>query len=293
MLMNIIIIFFIFIVILFLYIHVLYHLKTSNDLEIYEISSFSKERLNEVCDLRQPVLFSYDIDKFNELKIENLLNNYSSFDIKVKFFKNDDHTTIPLKFKDFISLIENKESDKIFILENNSEFLEEICLDKKIQQEDNFFKPSSLFAYEYDILIGKSNQYTTCQYNLNYRNYFIVLEGKVKLKLAPPKSSKYFNLEKDYENFKFYSNMNIWDPQNEYSNDYNKIKFLEIELSPGKIINIPPYWWFSFSFIEDKTNILSMKYRTYMNNVTISPEILKSILQRQNIKHELFKKYNN
>ena len=72
--------------------------------------------------------------------------------------------------------------------------------------------------------------------------------------------------------------MNIWDPQNEYSNDYNKIKFLEIELSPGKIINIPPYWWFSFSFIEDKTNILSMKYRTYMNNVTISPEILKSIL---------------
>ena len=55
--MNIIIIFFIFIVILFLYIHILYHLKTADDLEIYEINSFSKERLNEVCDLRQPLLF--------------------------------------------------------------------------------------------------------------------------------------------------------------------------------------------------------------------------------------------
>ena len=288
--MNIIIISFIFIVILFLYIHVLYHLKTSNDLEVYEISSFSKERLNEVCDLRQPVLFSYNINNFNELFIENLLNNYNSFDIKVKFNNNNEYTTIPLKFKDYISLIDNKESDKVFTLENNSEFLEETCLDKKIQHEDNFFKPSPLIGYEYDIIIGKSEQFINCQYNLNYRNYFILLEGKVKLKLAPPKSCKYFNTQKDYENFRFYSNMNVWHPQEEYINDYNKIKFLEIELLPGKIINIPPYWWYSFYFIEDKTNILSLKYRTYMNNVTISPEFLKLLLQRQNIKHELFKK---
>lgn len=288
--MNIIIIFFIFIVILFLYIHILYHLKTADDLEIYEINSFSKERLNEVCDLRQPVLFSYDINNFNELKVDNLLSNYNSFDIKVKFFNNLEDTVIPLKFKDFIDLIDSKDNDKIFTIENNNEFLEETCLNKKIQYGDNFFKPSSLMSYEYDLIIGKSNHYTKCQYNLNYRNYFLVLEGNVKLKLAPPKSNKYFNVQKDYESFKFFSNMNIWDPQNEYINDYNKIKFLEIDLVPGKIINIPAYWWYSFYFTENKSNILSLKYRTYMNNVTISPEFLKSLLQKQNIKHELFKK---
>jgi len=288
--MNIIIIFFIFIVILFLYIHILYHLKTADDLEIYEINSFSKERLNEVCDLRQPVLFSYDINNFNELKVDNLVSNYNSFDIKVKFFNNLEDTVIPLKFKDFIDLIDSKDNDKIFTIENNNEFLEETCLNKKIQYGDNFFKPSSLMSYEYDLIIGKSNHYTKCQYNLNYRNYFLVLEGNVKLKLAPPKSNKYFNVQKDYESFKFFSNMNIWDPQNEYINDYNKIKFLEIDLVPGKIINIPAYWWYSFYFTENKSNILSLKYRTYMNNVTISPEFLKSLLQKQNIKHELFKK---
>jgi len=288
--MNIIIIFFIFIVILFLYIHILYHLKTADDLEIYEINSFSKERLNEVCDLRQPVLFSYDINNFNELKVDNLVSNYNSFDIKVKFFNNLEDTVIPLKFKDFIDLIDSKDNDKIFTIENNNEFLEETCLNKKIQYGDNFFKPSSLMSYEYDLIIGKSKHYTKCQYNLNYRNYFLVLEGNVKLKLAPPKSNKYFNVQKDYESFKFFSNMNIWDPQNEYINDYNKIKFLEIDLVPGKIINIPAYWWYSFYFTENKSNILSLKYRTYMNNVTISPEFLKSLLQKQNIKHELFKK---
>ena len=174
--MNIIIIFFIFIVILFLYIHILYHLKTADDLEIYEINSFSKERLNEVCDLRQPVLFSYDINNFNELKVDNLLSNYNSFDIKVKFFNNLEDTVIPLKFKDFIDLIDSKDNDKIFTIENNNEFLEETCLNKKIQYGDNFFKPSSLMSYEYDLIIGKSNHYTKCQYNLNYRNYFLVLE---------------------------------------------------------------------------------------------------------------------
>ena len=288
--MNIIILFFIFIVILFLYIHIIYHLKRSDDLEIYEINSFSKERLNEVCDLRQPVLFTYNIDNFNEFKVENLLNNYSSFDIKVKFTNDNNDTIIPLKFKDYIDLIDKEKTNKIFLIENNGEFLEETCLNKKIQYVDNFFKPTGLMSYEYDILIGKSQQFTKCQYNLNYRNFFIILEGKVKLKIAPPKSYKYLNVEKDYENFKFFSNMNIWDPQDKYINDYNKIKFLEIELIPGKVISIPSYWWYSFYFIEDKSNILSFKYRTYMNNVTISPEILKSILQRQNIKHELFKK---
>lgn len=288
--MNIVIIFFIFIVILFLYIHILYHLKTADDLEIYEINSFSRERLNEVCDLRQPVLFSYNIDNLNEFKIDNLLSNYSSFDIKVKFFNNLEDIVIPLKFKDFIELIDNKDTDKIFTIENNSEFLEETCLNKKIQYNDLFFKPLSLMSYEYDILIGKKNQFTKCQYNLNYRNYFIVLEGKIKLKLAPPKSNKYLNVQKDYESFKFYSNMNIWDPQIDYINDYNKIKFLEIELTAGNIINIPAYWWFSFYYLENKSNIICLKYRTYMNNVTILPEFLKYHLQRQNIKHELFKK---
>lgn len=293
MLMNIIIIFFIFIVILFLYIHILYHLKTADDLEVYEINSFSKERLNEVCDLRQPVLFNYNIDTFKDLKIQNILNNYSSFDIKVNFFnlenENND-TVIPLKFKDYIDLIESKESDKQFIIEKNDDFLEETCLNKKIQYADNFFKPNTLMSYNYDLIIGKINQFTKCEYNLNYRNYFVILEGKVKLKLAPPKSFKYFNVQKDYEQFKFYTNMNIWQPEDSDINDYNKIKFLELELLPGKIINIPAYWWYSFYFIENKSNILCLKYRTYMNNVTISPEFLKSILQCQNIKHELFKK---
>ena len=55
--MKIIIGFVIFFLVLFIYLHVLFHLKTSNDLEIYELDEISKEKLEEICDLRQPVIF--------------------------------------------------------------------------------------------------------------------------------------------------------------------------------------------------------------------------------------------
>ena len=55
--MKIIVGLFIFCVILFLYLHVTFQLRTSNDLDVYEIEANSKDRLEEICDVRQPVMF--------------------------------------------------------------------------------------------------------------------------------------------------------------------------------------------------------------------------------------------
>jgi len=41
----------------------IFYLKTSNDLEVYEIFQPSKEKLEEVCDMRQPVIFDYPNDE--------------------------------------------------------------------------------------------------------------------------------------------------------------------------------------------------------------------------------------
>ena len=38
---------FVFCIVLFLYIHIFFHLKTSDDLEVYEIDQPSKEKLEE------------------------------------------------------------------------------------------------------------------------------------------------------------------------------------------------------------------------------------------------------
>ena len=72
-----------------------------------------------------------------------------------------------------------------------------------------------------------------------------MLSGKVKIKLSPPKSSKYLHQIKDYDNFEFRSPINVWNIQEEYKIDFDKIKCMEITLEPGKILFIPAYWWYS------------------------------------------------
>ena len=83
--MEILIGFFIFCLVLFIYLHIQFHLKTSDDLEMYEVDQPSKERLEEICDIRQPVLFDFDcqqiIDTTNRTYIST---NYQAFEIKIR-----------------------------------------------------------------------------------------------------------------------------------------------------------------------------------------------------------------
>ena len=47
----------IFLLVLFIYIHITHQLKRSEDLEIYELDYTTNSHLQEVCDVKQPVLF--------------------------------------------------------------------------------------------------------------------------------------------------------------------------------------------------------------------------------------------
>ena len=85
---------FIFCIVLFLYLHIQFHLKTSSDLEIYTIEQPSKEKLEEICDLRQPVLVDYTIDNIMEnCNLSILDDNYGAFDIKLRDVKNKDNNS--------------------------------------------------------------------------------------------------------------------------------------------------------------------------------------------------------
>jgi len=143
---------------------------------------------------------------------------------------------------------------------------------------------------KYDYIIGSKNATTPLRYDINYRNYMIVLKGVVKVKLSPPKSTKYLHHIKDYDNFEFRSPVNPWDVQDEYKQDFSKIKCMDITLDPGKLLFIPSYWWYSFNFEDSDCVILNFRYRTYMNIAAIMPHLFISFLQKQNIKHDIIQK---
>ena len=283
--------FFIFCLVLFIYLHIQFHLKTSEDLEMYEVDQPSKERLEEICDIRQPVLFDFDCEKIIESSNKTYIaNNYHAFEVKIRNIKETDPNAelyIPLPIHAAVKLFE-EDKNATYFSENNKEFLEETGVVKNLKYNDEFLRPYMVSNCNYDVMMGSNGTCTPFRYEINYRNFLLLTEGTAQIKLAPPHSTKYLYPIYDYENFEFKSPVNPWSPQPKYSADFDKIKCLEFTLVPGKTLFIPAYWWYSIKF-NNHTSISCFNYRTYMNNAAILPYIGLHALQIQNVKRNVVK----
>ena len=290
--MEIIIGFFIFCLVLFIYLHIQFHLKTSEDLEMYEVEQPSKDKLEEICDLRQPVIFDFDCQKIVESSNKSYIsNNYNAFEIKIRNVKETDPNSelyIPLPLHAANKLF-NEDNNSTYFSENNNEFLEETGVIKSLKYNDEFLRPYMVSNCNYDIMLGSANTCTPFRYEINYRNYYLLTEGSAQIKLAPPHSIRYLYPNYDYENFEFRSPVDPWSPQPKYIADFDKMKCLEFTLTPGKTLYIPAYWWYSIKFNKN-TSISCFNYRTYMNNIAVAPYIGMHALQIQNVKRNIVKK---
>jgi hypothetical protein len=293
--MKIIIGFFIFCLVLFIYLHIQFHLKTSNDLEIYEVDECSKEKLEEICDYRQPVIFDIENKKIVEMTNQHFIqDHYHAFEVKIRNTKEDNSESelyIPLPLNSAVKLF-TEDQNSVYFSEKNSEFLQETGIIKNMSYNDEFLRPYMVSNCNYDIMMGSANTWTPFRYELNYRNFFLLTQGSAEIKLAPPQSTRYLYPEYDYENFEFKSPVNPWSPQPKYSAEFDKIKCLEFTLVPGKTLYIPAYWWYSIRLKTANTSISCFHYRTYMNNLAIVPYFVMHGLQIQNVKRNTTKKVN-
>ena len=283
--MHIIYIILIFCIVLFLYLHIYFQLKTSDDLEIYEIDYPSKEKLEEICDLRQPVLFHYDNERILEsCQRKTILDTYGAFDVKIRNIKqsSDDNLYVPIAFSNALSVL-SEDKEMKFVVENNGDFLEETGLLKSYKYNDAFLRPFMVSQCVYDYIIAGEGVQTPFKYEINFRNYILVVEGSVKIKLAPPKSAKYLYPVNDYENLEFSSPINPWQVQGKYRADFDKVKCLDIVMKKGQILFLPAYWWYSIEFTKE-ASICMFNYKTYMNTVAILPQLVMKLLQTQNVK---------
>jgi hypothetical protein len=290
-------------------------MKRSNDLEVYEIEQPSKQRLEEVCDIRQPTTFEY----YNEhlltaLSYHGITMNYRAFDIQVRDVSvavtgsGPDGKSIPEKLQKGSDSANNntvlyipvtlkiahevfqKDTEAKYISENNTDFIDETGLVKVFQLNDDFLRPYMVSTCMYDIMMASVSTTTPLRYEVNYRNYFLVTQGRVKILLIPPKDSKYLYPISDYDVFEFRSPVNPWKVQPEYQDDFDKIKTLEVELFQGMIMYIPAYWWYSVQFVVPETSVCSFKYRTHMNSISILPRTMMNVLQNLNIKRDTLEK---
>lgn len=296
--MNVFIFIFIFCLILFLYLHVFYHLKISNDLEVYSVVNPTKEKLEEICDIRQPVVFTLENPILTDIDLEYIQKNYGAFDINIINSEIDENNNniysdgLPFILNEAIEFlkIDADEDKKGFMSIKNNDFLQETTLIKKFKKNDYFLRPPLVSTCYYDIIFGCKNSTTKLLYDVNYRNYFMCLDGKITIRVVSPTYKKYMNHESNYLDFEFYSPLNVWNIQSQYKNQFDKVKTMDIVLNKGDIVYIPAYWYYSILF-NDQSSIATFKYRTYMNTFAILPELSMYFLQNNNIKRKTFTNY--
>ena len=106
-------------IVLFVYIHIYHHIKTSNYLEIYEIENPSKDKLEDLIAMRQPLVINSI--SLNNMTIDYLKTNYPTFELSLYNKVND--LFVKIKLEEFYKLLVSKASYNI-ITYNNYEFLE-------------------------------------------------------------------------------------------------------------------------------------------------------------------------
>jgi hypothetical protein len=295
--MNFFISFLIFLIILFLYIHIIHQLKTSQDMEIYEMDYNTNAQLQEVCNVKQPVLFEFQSvypELFENLTKEEIFSKYGSCDIKIKDNRDYNGTEtvdyVVLSLQSSQNLVDSDAGSHYFS-ENNEELIDETGLISVYKDLDAYLKPSFTLQTKYDIMFGSPNTETPLRYHLNYRQFFIVKSGKIHIKMTPMKSKKYLKPIKDYDNYEFRSPINVWNPQPEYLHEMDKLKFLEFDVYAGHVLYIPAYWWYSIKYSNEKdTMIYVSTYNSIMNCIAHSPQWALYYLQQQNIYKKIAKK---
>uniref|UniRef100_A0A6C0K2E4 Cupin-like domain-containing protein n=1 Tax=viral metagenome TaxID=1070528 RepID=A0A6C0K2E4_9ZZZZ len=286
--MNYIIGFIIFLVVFITYIHINQQYKRSEDLEIYEMDYSNNSQLQEICDVKQPVIFEFETILpaiFANADLEYLSNKYGQelLNIKdtkdyAKSGKNDSIDSIPITCANARKLFLN-DSGSHYYTENNGEFLEETGLVEKIQEVDNYLKPRFTVNTKYDYIAGSAKTCTPLKYHYDYRHYYVVTSGKITVKMTPWKSCKYLHPIKDYDNYEFRSTFNTWETP---APEMEKVRFLEYVVEKGNVLYIPPYWWYSIQF-ADNTSIYAITYNSLMNVVAYAPQWFLYFIQQQNI----------
>jgi hypothetical protein len=280
----------IFLIVLFLYIHINYHTSTSNDPEVYEYNDTSKDQLEDICNLKQPVIINRNILDINLNKLP-LNEMYKEYDLSIRDVHEEEMEKIiylPLNYSKATTLFE-KDTNSQYYSEKNENFIKDTGLIKIFQNKDKFFRPPLTSNSFYDILLGSNSSCTPLRYDINYRNYIYVSSGSCNIKLiAPDKKDSLYPIM-DYVNFEFRSSINPWNVQEEFMSEFKRIKTIDITLSEGQTLFIPAYWFSSIKF-NTNTRLINLRYRNYFNIVSILPYLGMHYLQIQNIKKEQYKK---
>jgi hypothetical protein len=137
-------------------------------------------------------------------------------------------------------------------------------------------KPFAAFA-QYDVLFGSKFTITPFYYH-NATSLFLFIPPRtkeVKIRMCP------FSFHQKLQIVEDYANNEGWSPI-QPKTIASKNGILDFFLYSGKVLYVPPYWFYSIEFFDNKTVVNKVKYTTPLNALANIKSLYMNFSQNQN-----------
>ena len=255
--MNYIIHLCVFIVVLISYLHIQSHFRSAPGSDVFELDGVIEARIDDVLDLKQPVVFRTrsDADLEEELNLHALLRARPDADVSVVDAAKGTRVASSL---DSFAKLQQAATDTHYYSDGNEAVIHGLSKDTRarIMKHHVLLTPPLAYATRYDLMFGTDSGASALRRHVAHRSYFTVTNGTMDAKLVHPDqlTEVEFACTPDAAP----------DSMTSVAISVQNIpKAKDVTLYKGQTLFVPPYWGMTFKFTKD-TFVLVAKYSTYM-----------------------------
>ena len=261
-----------------------YQFRINDELTIQQVNNPNYLQVENIIKERSPSIITGWLEQISDLKDWNFQyfkNKIPDYEVTLKqnIIEQEKTKIITFSLDKYINFLElNKNSNNLYLSED-LDFLSVNKLDKPIH--DFFNKYFQSFGYIKTTAFWLGNNYTRTglHYDKDNINLLCQVHGKKKVILFSPSQTSNLYPNDKYDHCAVLSKINFWNPDLKMYPKFNDAKYIEIILSEGQILIIPPYWWHAVENIGDN---IAFSYRVESIGSIISkiPDLFKNILHK-------------
>ena len=250
----------VFIIVLIVYLHIQTHFKSADGKEVFELDGFIETRIDDVLDLKQPVVFRtrFDASLGDDINIYAILRAIPKVDASIVDAVNG--TRVDVSLESFVKL-QKVTSDTHYYSDGNKQIIQKLPKEirTRISSYHELLVPHLVCSTQYDLMFGTDGGISSMRRHVSHRTYYTVTNGTVNAKLIHPD---------DLSNIEFSCMPNVVpDSMTSIISPGQSIpNAKDVILYTGQTLFVPPYWGVIFNLNKDAF-MMVIKYSTYMSEL--------------------------
>ena len=250
----------VFIVVLITYLHIQSHFQVAPESDVFELDGIIDARIEDVLDLKQPVVFRLRTDTTIEedMNIHALVRMRPDTDVCVVDAVHG--TRVSSSIVSFLKLQESA-GNMSYYSDGNENVIQGLSNDIRERIASHYLQlmPPLSYISRYDLIFGTDNCVTALRRHVAHRSYFTVTNGTVGAKLIHPEHLTDVSFGCTPE-----MTSDMWSSVAKLDTSISTVK--DVSLHRGQTLFVPPYWGVIFHMTKDSF-MLSVKYSTYMTEM--------------------------